>query len=174
MVHRLLVVAIVLAASSSALRAEDKFKPFTSKEGKFTVLMPGAPKEHKQVVKAAGMDIATTLYVSEIDPTRAVIVSYNDFPAQNFNAAIADKVLDAAANGVNAKAKGTVLSTKKIALGKHPGREVQIKLPEDKGLLKVDIYLVGNRLYQILAIGPESFVRSPQLDRYYKSFKVNE
>jgi hypothetical protein len=175
-VSRLLLIAVVLASTSSSLRAQDKdkFKPFTSNEGKFTILMSGEPKEQKQTTKAGGMDLVTVLYVCEIDQNRALVVGYNDLPPANINPAITDKVLDSAAGAVNTGVKGTLLSTKKIALGKNPGREVKIKLPDDKGLLKVNIYLVGNRLYQVHGVGPESFVNSPQLDRYYKSFKVNE
>jgi hypothetical protein len=171
---RLLLATVVLASTCNALRAEDKFKPFTSNEGKFTVLMSGTPKEQKQTVKAGGVDVTTHLFLCEIDPNRAVIVSFNEIPGVAGNPAAVDKILEATPGLLNSTAKGKVLSVNKISLGKSPGREVQIELPEGKGIMKVNVYLVGSRLYQVLGIGPESFVRSPQLDRYYKSFKVNE
>jgi hypothetical protein len=173
-VHRLLVVAVVLAASSNAVRAEDKFKPFTSNEGKFTILMPGAPKEQKKVTKTAGMNITVNQFLCEVDPTRAVVVTYNEVPAVAANPGAVDKLLDATPGLLNGSTKGKILSVAKITLGDSPGREVQILLPDKKGIMKVNVYLVGTRLYQVLGIGPESFVRSPQLDRFFKSFKVNE
>jgi hypothetical protein len=168
--HRLLVVVVVLA-SCAAGRAEDNFKSFTTNEGKFTVLMVGTPKEKKQVIKAAGSDTTLNFYVNEIDAKRALVVSFNDLSA--FPPSAIDDILDKSTKSVNSALKGKVLSLTKISLGEHPGREVQIRMP-DKGLYKAHILLVGNRLYQVIAVGPEEFMQSPPVAAYFKSFKVTE
>jgi hypothetical protein len=169
-----LVVAVVLGTISTAAPAEDAFKLFTSKEGKFTVLMPGQPKEEKSVDKAGATEVTTNMFTCEVDSDRVVLVGFSELPPASSDPANVDKVLDASAGSTERVVKGKILSLEKISLGKHPGREVQIEVPESKWIVKVHYYLVGTRLYQVYCIGPASYVRSADLDRFYKSFKVNE
>ena len=55
--------------------------------------------------------------------------------------------------------KGKVVANEKVTLGaaKHSGRDVRVEVPEGKRLYRARAYLVGNRLYQVVVLGPEEF-----------------
>ena len=70
----------------------------------------------------------------------------------------------------------TVQSQGTITLDGHPGREVSfaVEAPAaaEKGTGRARIFLVGNRLYQAIMVGPASKVTEEELDHFVKSFEL--
>jgi hypothetical protein len=161
-----------------AVGAQDKkdVPPFQSKDGKFTVALPDKPTEQTNKVPTAVGQLEMHMFVID-QKDRAYLVTYSDYPKDSV-VDKADKVLDGVVDG-NAKAlKGKLASQDKITItvGKkdYPGREITVELPDKKGLYKARAFLVGDRLYQVVALGPEDFVKGKGVDEYLKSFKVTE
>jgi hypothetical protein len=168
---RILGVALV---SMSLLLATgcgpEQMKPFTSAEGKFTAQMPGTPTEKTQM--AAG--ITFKMYMVE---TRSggMVVGVADMPiGANESEAMIQQRLDGARDGAVKNINGTLAGSSQITLaGKYPGRELTANLPENKGILKARIYLVGARMYQVMVLGNAAYVNSENAGKFFDSFSVN-
>jgi hypothetical protein len=61
-----------------------------------------------------------------------------------------------------------------LGKAKLPGREVLIDLPDKKQMYRSRIVLAGNRLFQVVAIGPEEFVKGKEVGEYLDSFKIGD
>jgi hypothetical protein len=157
------------------LCAEDK-KPtvFASKEGKFTVAMPEKPSEKTSKIPTDLGQLELHIFIVD-QKERAYLVTYSDYPAGTVKDN-ADKILTGVVEGNAKSLKSKVASEEKITIGKkkHPGREIKIEMPDKKGLYRARIYLVGDRLYQVVALGPEEFAKGKEVDEYLKSFAVEE
>ena len=117
------------------------WKEFTSKEGGFTVLMPGTPKEQTQKFATQVGDIEAKMFQLEAKPGQAYVMAYADYPEAVVKKSNPDKILDGARDGAAKKINGKVASEKKITLEKHPGREVEIEGPGNI-LIRVRVFLV--------------------------------
>ncbi len=170
--------ALLALALPLALCAEDKTPaPVTvkSKEGKFSVTLPDKPAEKTNKVKTdvGELDLHSFL-VDQND--RAMVVMYSDYPAGSVGAANADKVLAGCIEGNVKSLKGKLASEEKITTGKakHVGREIRIEMPDKKGIYRARLFLVGDRLYQVVALGPDDFAKGKAVDAFLNSFAIDE
>lgn len=164
--------AAVLCLFANVGRADDEeLTKFTSKAGKFSVSLPGKPMEQTKKVPAGGMDIDMFMFIVAPSDDRVYLVTYSDYDKALVTDDNKDAILDGAAKGSITNLKGKTLKNEEITIGKHPGRELLVELP-NKSQYRAQIYLVNNRLYQVVALGPKSFVKSETTDDYFKSFKL--
>lgn len=164
-----------------ALAADKKEgKEYTSKEHGFTIKMP--PGEVKVANLKIG-DIAMTNYGVEIDKNTAYMVSVGDFPSGTVKEGSEEKILDGSRDGIVNQLKGKVLEEKKIQLdGKYLGRELRVEAPgigeatDDNptpvGLCRCRLFLVGDRLYQIVVVAAEKVANSAETTAFLESFKL--
>lgn len=156
-------------------KEEKKSVVFTSKAGKFSVTLPEKPTEKTNKVKVGDMDVDHFLFtVKQAD--RAQIVTYIDYPKmiiggdkEKFIAGVVERNVENLKGG---KAASNAPIT--IGKGKHPGRDVRVELPEQKRVYRLQAFLVGERVYQVVVLGPEEYVKSKEVDDFLKSFKVEE
>ncbi len=163
------VIAGVLV-SVVAVQAQLKFDTFTSKACGFSVLMPGTPKEQTMKIKSdRGVLDHTQFMVAE--KTTFWMVSVIDYPADT-PAELADKLLDGAVKGAVNNLKGKALREGSLPLeNKYPGRQILLET-EKVGFYRSHIFLVNNRLYQIVVRGPKEDVTSADATKYLESFKL--
>jgi hypothetical protein len=141
-----------------------EFKEFTSEAGRFAVLMPGKPQEHKQTINK----IDNYAFSVEAGGGRTFAVSYFDLPPTL--TIPADKAVAAYAGG----RKGKVTNEKKVTLlDEYPGREADVELPNGS-VSRIRVFTVKQRQYQVIVDGPAAFVHSPDADKYFNSFKVED
>jgi hypothetical protein len=160
----------------TALPADgSEWKTFTSREGKYKALLPSGAKTKTQSVKTEIGPVKVVTTEAALEGTHYMVV-YADYPADRFKDADPDKVLDGVRGGAVKEAKGKLVSEKKITLGKarHPGRDLLIETLDGKARVRQRIYLVRNRLYQILAIGTEEAVKARTVDKFHESFTLTE
>ncbi len=169
---RSLIVAATLVLFPVAGHA-DEWKSYSSKDGGFSVLMPGKPQEQTQEVKTPDGKLILHTLVSVVALDRFVYVSYSDVPAKAIEGK-QDAFLDSTVKGNVSSLKGKLVTAKKIEVGKgkRPGRDVLIDLPDKKQMYRSRIVLSGNRLFQVVALGSEEFVKSKEIGAYLDSFKV--
>jgi hypothetical protein len=175
-VYRLLLCLAVTGIALCSARADDepKSEKFSHKEGKFTVTVPKKPVEQKQKLKTEAGELDVYMFVVD-QKDRGYITSYTDYPKGTVTNKNREKVLEGARDGSVKGVKGKLISDKKIKLGKmHDGYELQIQLPNKGVTIRSRIYLVGDRLYQVVALGPADFTKGKEVDAYFDSFKVNE
>jgi len=154
------------------IAADTRFVEVAPRGGRFTVQMPGQPKEQKNSVKTAIGPIEFHMFIYERDPNSDYMVGYNDYPEGMMKKADSDKVLDGARDGAVKNVKGKLESEKKITLDGHPGREF---VATAEGLKVRDrFYLVNDRLYQIMLVGSNDFITGKDAEKFLNSFKLTE
>jgi hypothetical protein len=174
MPRQLLVFALLvpLVALGAKGKKKTEWKEFTSKDGGFVVTMPGDPKEEKKNRRTASGPGELILYVVERKKEETVYVAgYCELPESVIKNTPLDKRLDYARRRVLSDLKGKLLKNKKITLGSHPGRELQIAI-EGGGLVRQRLFAVKDKLYQLLVVGPKAKALSKDSDRFMDSFKL--
>ena len=147
------------------------FSEFTSKEGGFKVLMPGTPKEKKQDAQGVNM----SMYIVE-ESSGAYFASYADLPIpKNEPDAKIQQRLDDSVKGAVTNVSAKVTSQSNIKLdGKYPGREIAADVPSKNGAMKLRIYFVGTRLYQVMVLGTKSWLKSSDSSKFFDSFQLTK
>jgi hypothetical protein len=163
-----LALPLLLGAAQEEVPAG--WKMVAPKDGGFTAAMPAAPTEKKKQVKTATGVLNVTMFIADGRNDSDFVVSYSDFPAADLKKGDVDKRLDQARDGAIASVRGKQKSEKKIELNKHPGREIVIE-KDGEVVVKMRIYLVKNRLYQVMVVG-----NAPAKDTgiFLDSFRLNE
>jgi hypothetical protein len=160
----LLLFGLALAGPAAA---QDGWKPFASKEGCFSVLMPHPPVETLQPATA------TRLWgTRKFEATAAglfVHVEYADFHRENLPPDV-EKLLDEA-EAANFGKREVVLRKGKVALAGHPGREYLTRVDEALHF-RGRLFLVNSRLYLVFLTGLKEQITSPMADRFFSSFRL--
>ena len=147
------------------------WREFSSKEGRFSVLVPDTPSEQTQNLNTGVGAIDLHFFIVEQDGFQ-YLVSYNDYPAAMAREADADKVLDGARDGVVANVQGRLLNEVKVWLADYPGRELRIRIPEGRQAMRTRLYFVGNRLYQVGVLSAEDSAAADEVSKFLNSFKL--
>ena len=163
---RWLVLGIISFALVGPAGSQDKngpaLKEFTSEAGKFAMKMPGTPKEHRQTVNG----ILNIAYILETGDGKTYAASFFELPPKLI--LTPDVSINAYAKG----RKGTVISTKKVALeDEFPGRDAVIQLPGNDKYARLRIYVIQKRHFQLGIDGPKDFVSSAHADAFLDSFR---
>jgi hypothetical protein len=162
-----MVFLCVVMLASGCKKAE--WAEFTSKEGRFKVQMPGTPRQKSEF--AAGVDLR--MFVVE-QTGGAYVVAYADLPILERETAQQTQIrLDGARDGCIRNVNGSLTNETRITLeGKFPGRDIKANLPEKKGLMRNKIFVVNQRFYQVLVIGPPEWTNSAEAKKFMESFAL--
>jgi hypothetical protein len=159
------VAVAVLLATAGAARAD--WKERTWAKGKCSVLMPAAPMEQQ----SGRGEIVSHLWIA-VDGTTFYVVGFTTWPGfARADKARQRKALAGNRDSTASGKKGKVIFDKELMLGDHMGREVQVETPEG-AVYRVRMYLVGDRLYQVLVQGARAAALGKEADRYLDSFKL--
>ncbi len=165
----LMLVALLLFAGCEAT----PWKEFESKEGGFSVMMPGPPAEKRQTFNTQLGSVDARFFTVEAERGSSVyMVVYGDYPEALMATEDKGLLLDAARDGAVGNIQGTLLSEREISIGGHPGRELQVQSSDGKLSLQIRIYLVGSRQYQVVMVSPKSSTPAADRDRFFDSFKL--
>lgn len=168
---RLLTICALVAGSvlTGGCKKQAQFQEFASADGRFKVQMPGTPTEKTET--AAGTSMKT--FVIE-DKNGGYMVAFADLPIP---AAESEQQLemrlDGARDGALRNVNASLTKENRIKLnGKYPGRDIEATIPDKKGALREKMYVVNQRLYQVLVIGNPSFVNSAAATKFLDSFAL--
>lgn len=155
-----------LASKPDILMAQADWQKFSSDEGRFTVLLPGTPSEESQTDKTEDGIPYQEHYFSVTQPNAVYFVTYSDIAGEEVNQVDPDAVLKAATEGLLSDG-GKLVSNHEISLSGYPGREIQYR--DSQGNLgNTRIFLVGGRLYQLVAIASNS----DDIQMFFNSFEL--
>jgi len=149
---------------------------YTDEAGNYRILTVGPTKNSKQNVPspAGELNLFAMENTDAKKTTRTVI--YADYPAQLMQSKGPEAMLDGGVRGMIAGGHWNIESQKPILLDGHPGREIQFSVPGPKGTEngagRARLYLVGNRLYQVIVVGPASKVTAAELSDFVNSFEL--
>jgi hypothetical protein len=166
------LLLLFIAVGAARVQAEDKpeWKEFASKEGRFTVLMPRTPEQ--QQADAESDFGKGVLHMNTVQAGKVMYgANYCDFPAEIKKAPI-KQVFDSSRDGAVANLDGKLADEKEIKLGDYPGREIQIEIAGGKRLFRARVYLVEQRLYQVVVLGTKETATSKEADKFLDSFKL--
>lgn len=173
---RLLSAAVLLlapAALTAAGRDTDDWVDFSPKGGKCTVKLPGKPKDMTREVDTPGGKLKVSIWGYEQGADGAYLISYTDFPEGTVDADDTDAFFERVQGGIIGSGKGKLTSSKNTKFQKkYPARDIRYTVPTIKGTGRVRMVLVGDRLYQLMALGNEEFMGSEDVDFYFNSFKL--
>jgi hypothetical protein len=158
-----------------AMEEEDEWEEFTYDDAGFRVALPATPVE--EMVPAnpdLGMGESGAILLDTNGNTVGYAAFYRDYPdlaTLESSEAIAtfldDFRDDFIANGV---LDGQLLQEREIMLDSYPGREMEIIGAE--GFLKTRVYLVGDRLYMLVAVSMTEEAYPETGDRFLDSFEL--
>lgn len=169
-------LALSLAAFALTLAGCEStpvWKDVLSKEGGFSVSMPGTPAEKRQAFQTAAGPVEAHFFTVEADGGGTVyMVVYGDYPEALTATSDREMLLDAARDGAVGNIRGTLLGERRISMGSHPGRELQVLSSDGRLALQMRIYIVNNRQYQVVAVTPKETRSTADRDRFLDSFRL--
>jgi hypothetical protein len=168
-------VAVILLNIAS-MRAEEQQKAdglieFKSEAGKFSVRLPAKPTHEITEVGTA----KEKQHQFKVGTEQGVyLVSYQDNP--NLEGSTPEQQMAALESGrdrLQTVFRGKLLESKSVTLNNpHPGLSFRVEIPQAKGEARCRFYMVGTRLYQIMAIGVPEFANSNQATQVIDSFQL--
>ncbi len=162
----LLVMALLMAGCG-----QSRWTEYRSNKGGYSVEMPHAPKESSDKIPTDVGTITFHMALSE-GRTWGFASAYADFPDWTVDKKDAKELLHGARDGALRNIGGKLEKESWIELEGHPGIELVFSAPSQKIKAKARIYLVKNRLYQVLGGQTEDAYDEAELDRFLDSFRL--
>lgn len=146
-----------------------QLQPYTSTDGRFSVLFPGSPTKNDQRIALSGSD-SVILHQFLFDGNNlSYIVMYNDYPAK-YVAGEPQSILGSVRDGSIESLKATLSSDGPIDLNGVPGRAFQSTDKDGTTYVARD-FLNGQRLYQVMVtVGAGS--SAAQAESFVNSFRI--
>jgi len=149
--------------------------PFVSTAGRFSVISPGRMVESQQAVQTAVGEITMYLFMYETS-TSARLVGYADYDKELVTRVDPEELLNGTRDGAVGNVNGILQKETRISIDGFPGRDLEISAIIEAKIVSVRarIYLVENRLFQILALEESSTGVSDEMIAFIDSFKLVE
>jgi hypothetical protein len=160
-----------LAAASSAWAAD--WTTYAHPELGFTIESPVPPASKTTSTKTAGGAVQTTIFAIDEGQAGAIVLAVDDYRGVKLSPEDIRKGLEAAVQRPLTKMNATLLSETPITVDGFPGREISARADPAGLLIKGRVVFAGQRLYQLLAVGPAATGIPSDFERLEASFKVN-
>jgi hypothetical protein len=146
---------------------------FKSEEGGFSIVAPYALQETSQSVNTEAGTIEVHMFIAE-QGQEAWLVGYSDYPEEIVQASDPEAILAGARDGAVANVNGQLVSDTEISLDGYPGREFSASVTQNGQdfVLRQRVFLVGNRLYQMVVIVPKGTESSTEVEDFLHSFQL--
>lgn len=149
--------------------------PFYSKEGGFSIVFPGTPKEHKHTTTSEIGQIELTQYIYGKDDTHAWVASFSNYPERMIQLGNKEQLLKGIKYRILEDLRAQTLTEEKIKLDdKYDGLSFVAKAKK-KGLnISYKIFLVKNRVYQLSMYSSIAPIETQDSTDFFGSFKLME
>lgn len=162
------VTCVLLIASLCAAGCAPSYDPAAEP---FTADFPGTPKAVTETISQNGMTLEFHYIGYEVD-NGVFAVMYCDYPVGHIQRTGPKAVLAGARNGAAASAGGQIISNNSISLGNHVGQETKIR-DTAKGLeIRNRMYLVGDRMYQVMVVAESGNAENQEAEDFLNSFEL--
>ena len=156
------------------------WKEYKPAGARYSVLLPGLPREQIQSVKTAVGDVAfhtSMLAIIQKDEFVVCAINYTDFPFEVSDPTSVRKILDAARDSlVSENPNRKLIAETETQLGSTIGRE--IKIEEDNTMQVARLFYVKKRLFQVM-VGVKASTSEDALrfqtdvrQKLFSSFKI--
>jgi hypothetical protein len=119
----------------------------------FSAVFPCQSQLSSQPVATNAGNVTLTMYMCSEGET-AYFVGVTDYPAGAIAQRNLDDVYNGVANGAATNSNGTIRSLDPYTLGNVAGRDAVIDVASSKQTMHARFFIVGDRLYQELFLGP--------------------
>jgi hypothetical protein len=174
---RFILSALLICCCCAVARPDgDDWKPYTSKDGKFSILWPGEPK----VTKSTHPQTKThkTNYKAPMPGAgiELLLVDVADLPADEVKKNGLDGTVKAVKDAITSGLKATLVSEEKCVVGKakHPGKDLVLLLADKSTRVRLRACLVGERLYTVTVVAPKESLEGKVVGRLFESFTPTE
>jgi hypothetical protein len=144
-----------------------------SDEGQFKVELPDRPSFEKLNEKtASGQPYVRYQWLVD-QGEKAWIVTYNDYQRGTVDRVGREKMYDNGVDGSVKAVKGTLRSNRPIDHDGVHAREIIVRVPEGPMVMRQRLFIVGDRLYQNIYVGPPGTEDSGEVQDFLASFHIN-
>lgn len=168
----LVVLAVAVAVLAACGRTEWQELPI--REGGFSVLMRPQPQYARQQMDTPAGKVPAHLYSSARGDS-FFAVGYSDYPLSQVVGGAPDTLFNHVRDTWVKRIDGTLVRASPIKLaGQYPGIEFSAegKFKGADTILDARLYLVDQRLYQVIAMGRKGEVSQGIVNRFLDSFKL--
>jgi hypothetical protein len=160
-------------AGQPAVAAGGAWTDFSSAEGRFSAKFPSAPESQVLPTPTAVGNVEQKMF-SVTSGMGFYAASFADYPETAMKDAVPATVLDGARDGAVKNVQGKLVKEDQIAIDGHPGRYLKIEATPQGQAIDVEarIFLVKNRLYQMIVVRPRGSGGDADVSRFLGSFKL--
>jgi hypothetical protein len=171
----IILISLLLAFNLSACNRAPQPREFKSEAGRFSVMTPAPLEEMVLPLETQGDKIDLHIFSGQLGDT-GYFVSYWDYPPGLVHPDRLEEMLDASRDGSVAKVSGKLIREGKLTLMGNPGRELVIETGSQTGpeirRLQGRLFIVGNRMYQIMVVAPKDQKSRPEPGAFLQSLKL--
>ena len=163
------VVALLLGGLSCPAKGpwRDSFPPDSS----FSVSLPKRPKVESRIQSAEFGEV-TTLTLSVTVGDTWFRAGYTEYPDSIVRQHDPDYLLGGAAKSVAERGGGVVQTERTVDITGWPGRELTILTLRGTIAITARVFLVRNRIYQLVVAVPSDATADRAIDRFLRSFQL--
>ena len=169
LIRVLTAVALLAAVPLPAQTSQNAWKSYPYPADGFSISAPSQPsyRNQPQATDAGNVDLHN--YIISLGNTGVVIISSSEVPGLE-KAPPADRLQKAKLGALKA-GNATLTTEKKIALGPYPGLQYEAT-GQNQLHVRARMYIVKNRLYQLMEISPLDTPFPEDAERITTSFKL--
>jgi hypothetical protein len=172
---RFATILLLLACALSAACGKSDWNELAIPEGGFRVLMRSEPHYSKQELDTPAGKMTAFLYSSD-RPNSYYAVGYSDYPLALVIGADSQQIFSGVRDTWVRRIGGRLVRTdSKLKLaGTHPGLEFEAEGRANgaDAFVQARIYMVEQRLYQVIAMGRKNEVPQGEINRFLDSFRL--
>jgi hypothetical protein len=165
------ISVLLLLLTASPAPAQVNFTTFTSEHGRFSLLMPGAPKQSSKDARDSAMSAPYKIFDFVATAGKLIfIVVYADYPA-DFKPNV-ETELKANQDNFNTGVKAELIATKRIDFRRGQGDllpALEFTSASASYNFKSVVIWEGPRAYQIIAGSPRGTDATREIDRFLAS-----
>jgi len=163
-------VALLLAHFTQVVKlqaGQSEWSVYSSKDGGFSIMMPGMPKEEVSTQEVPNLGKAQIhVFVVKDESGFYPLAKIDQEHADEFGKGFLRSVGQGIAQGAN----GKVVKETEIDLGTYSGKEILIALPA--GLVTARAYFIKRRGYQLVAGPSTAGAENGNIKKFLDSFRV--
>ena len=148
------------------------WEKFTSPDGNFSILLPGAPETQEQEAVSDSQLPATTIhFVTAKSPTSTFFCNYWDLSYTPENEVSAQISMAGGRDGMIHEYDGHLVSHEESASGGQYTQTFKASMPDD-GIMEGKFFIIGRRQY-MLAVARPAEDSDEETRKFFNSFKLS-
>lgn len=175
-------IIIIISILSFAFTTVNDWETFEYDKGNFRIEMPNLPTVSTQLLSSKIGDLEMHLFMHEgeagIDDNILYMLNYTDYPTDIINSEMDETALEkfftGSVNGAVNNMEGELKSEKKIEILGNVGREIIINYLNGEAIMRMQIILVGNRMFTLQTIALAANDDNEAQKRFFNSFELIE